>query len=54
MTTPEREDGAPWRNFYGRRRGKTLRKGQAGLMDTLLADAKELLVSKLLGTGGTA
>ncbi|NNU79414.1 tRNA (guanosine(46)-N7)-methyltransferase TrmB [Halovulum dunhuangense] len=25
---PQREDGAPWRNFYGRRRGKPLRKGQ--------------------------
>lgn len=34
---PEREDGAPWRNFYGRRRGKTLRRGQADLIDTRLA-----------------
>lgn len=35
---PEREDGAPWRNFYGRRRGKTLRSHQAGLVETLLAE----------------
>ena len=35
---PEREDGAPWRNFYGRRRGKTLRAGQAGLIETRLAE----------------
>ena len=34
---PEREDGAPWRNFYGRRRGKTLRRGQADLIGTRLA-----------------
>ena len=33
----EREDGAPWRNFYGRRHGKTLRKGQRELIDTRLA-----------------
>ncbi|MSU92304.1 tRNA (guanosine(46)-N7)-methyltransferase TrmB [Rhodobacteraceae bacterium 2CG4] len=25
---PLREDGAPWRNFYGRRKGKALRPGQ--------------------------
>ena len=31
---PERE----WRNFYGRRRGKTLRRGQADLVDTRLAE----------------
>lgn len=31
-----REDGAPWRNFYGRRRGKTLRKGQQALLDERL------------------
>ena len=37
MTGPEREDGAPWRNFYGRRHGKTLRKGQRELLDTRLA-----------------
>lgn len=35
---PKREDGAPWRNFYGRRHGKKLRKGQAGLVDTRLAE----------------
>ncbi|MCL5778326.1 tRNA (guanosine(46)-N7)-methyltransferase TrmB [Limibaculum sp. FT325] len=34
---PTREDGAPWRNFYGRRHGKTLRKGQRELIDTRLA-----------------
>ncbi|MEM7743452.1 MAG: tRNA (guanosine(46)-N7)-methyltransferase TrmB [Pseudomonadota bacterium] len=38
MTAPEREDGAPWRNFYGRRHGKRLRKGQAGLLETRLAE----------------
>lgn len=26
--------GAPWRNFYGRRHGKTLRKGQRALAET--------------------
>jgi tRNA (guanine-N7-)-methyltransferase len=35
---PAREDGAPWRNFYGRRHGKTLRKGQRALIDTRLAE----------------
>ena len=29
---------APWRNFYGRRHGKKLRKGQATLLDTALAE----------------
>ena len=38
MSVPEREDGAPWRNFHGRRRGKTLRPGQAKLIDTRLAE----------------
>ncbi|MEM9098324.1 MAG: tRNA (guanosine(46)-N7)-methyltransferase TrmB [Pseudomonadota bacterium] len=37
MTGPKREDGAPWRNFYGRRHGKKLRPGQARLMETKLA-----------------
>lgn len=37
MTAPDRPDGAPWRNFYGRRRGKTLRKGQRDLLETRLA-----------------
>ena len=36
MTTPDRKDGAPWRNFYGRTRGKTLRKGQIEHMETTL------------------
>ncbi|MEM7211086.1 MAG: tRNA (guanine(46)-N(7))-methyltransferase TrmB [Pseudomonadota bacterium] len=35
---PEREDGAPWRNFYGRRRGKTLRSHQAELIEHLLKE----------------
>ncbi|MDT8343009.1 MAG: tRNA (guanosine(46)-N7)-methyltransferase TrmB [Thermohalobaculum sp.] len=35
---PAREDGAPWRNFYGRRHGKPLRKGQRALIDTRLAE----------------
>ena len=38
MTGPEQEDGAPWRNFYGRRHGKTLRKGQKELLETRLAE----------------
>lgn len=38
MSHPDREDGAPWRNFYGRRHGKKLRKGQAGLLETRLAE----------------
>lgn len=38
MSVPEREDGAPWRNFHGRRRGKTLRRGQAGLIEHRLAE----------------
>lgn len=29
---------APWRNFYGRRHGKKLRKGQAGLIENRLAE----------------
>ncbi|MEL6793388.1 MAG: tRNA (guanosine(46)-N7)-methyltransferase TrmB [Pseudomonadota bacterium] len=33
---PEREDGAPWRNFYGRRHGKKLRQSQVELLETLL------------------
>lgn len=33
---PEREDGAPWRNFYGRRHGKTLRAHQVALLENLL------------------
>ena len=36
MTTPDRDDGAPWRNFYGRRHGKTLRKGQKRHLETTL------------------
>ena len=35
MNIREREDGAPWRNFYGRRRGKKLRPGQAALVARL-------------------
>lgn len=31
-----REDGAPWRNFYGRRHGKTMRKGQVALLEERL------------------
>ncbi|MFK7943143.1 MAG: tRNA (guanosine(46)-N7)-methyltransferase TrmB, partial [Paracoccaceae bacterium] len=42
MTAPENEDGTqpapPWRNFYGRRFGKKLRKGQAGLVGGLLRE----------------
>ena len=38
MNQPEREPRAPWRNFYGRRHGKKLRKGQAELLETRLAE----------------
>lgn len=37
MSAPDREDGAPWRNFYGRRQGKKLRKRHQDLVDTRLA-----------------
>jgi len=37
MTAPRRPDGAPWRNFHGRRHGKTLRTGQRTLLETRLA-----------------
>ena len=37
MRHPERADGAPWRNFYGRRHGKKLRAGQAALVEHRLA-----------------
>jgi len=41
MTGPERDDGPPagqpWRNLYGRRHGKALRKGQRELLDGRLA-----------------
>ncbi|MEC9432004.1 MAG: tRNA (guanosine(46)-N7)-methyltransferase TrmB [Pseudomonadota bacterium] len=33
---PIRHDGAPWRNFHGRRHGKTLRAGQALHLETTL------------------
>lgn len=33
---PGREDGAPWRNFYGRRHGKRLRPGQIELLEKRL------------------
>ncbi|MFQ5566197.1 MAG: tRNA (guanosine(46)-N7)-methyltransferase TrmB [Paracoccaceae bacterium] len=37
MTGPERDDGTPWRNLYGRRHGRTLRRGQRRLLETRLA-----------------
>ena len=36
MTAPPREDGAPWRNFYGRRHGKALRPGQVHHLEKTL------------------
>ena len=33
MSAPDRSDGAPWRNFYGRRRGKSLRPSQKTYLD---------------------
>ncbi len=38
IDAPERDDGAPWRNFYGRRHGKKLRKGQVEHLETTLQD----------------
>lgn len=39
MSEPKnRDDGAPWRNFYGRRHGKKLRDGQADLIENRLAE----------------
>jgi tRNA (guanine-N7-)-methyltransferase len=35
LTGALRADGAPWRNFYGRRHGKKLRLGQAALLGRL-------------------
>ncbi len=35
--TPDRKDGAPWRNFYGRRKGKGLRPSQEKYLDEDLA-----------------
>lgn len=37
-SAPLRADGAPWRNFYGRRRGKALRPGQVEHLETTLKD----------------
>jgi tRNA (guanine-N7-)-methyltransferase len=34
---PHRPDGAPWRNFYGRRQGKKLRPNRRALLDDRLA-----------------
>ena len=36
MPAPIRDDGAPWRNFYGRRHGKTLRKSQIAHLENTL------------------
>lgn len=38
MTAPDRSDGAPWRNFYGRRHGKKLRQSHETLLETRLAE----------------
>lgn len=35
---PARADGAPWRNFHGRRHGKKLREHQAGLLERKLGE----------------
>ena len=37
---PIRDDGAPWRNFHGRRHGKKLRAGQAEHLETTLQDLR--------------
>lgn len=33
---PQRDDGAPWRNFHGRRKGKRLRPGQQAHLESTL------------------
>src|SRR5690625_243328 len=33
-----RADGAPWRNFYGRRQGRKLRSGQASRLEARLRE----------------
>ncbi len=38
MSIPKAPHGAPWRNFYGRTHGKTLRKGQVVHMETTLKE----------------
>jgi tRNA (guanine-N7-)-methyltransferase len=38
--TPRRDDGAPWRNFHGRRRGKRLRPGQQAHLETTLENLR--------------
>jgi tRNA (guanine-N7-)-methyltransferase len=38
MSSSDRDDGAAWRNFYGRRHGKALRPGHRRLLGTLLED----------------
>ncbi|WP_422074244.1 tRNA (guanine(46)-N(7))-methyltransferase TrmB [Tranquillimonas rosea] len=38
MTEGRHNDGAPWRNFYGRRKGKGLRPGQKEALDTELLE----------------
>ncbi|MFT4699861.1 MAG: tRNA (guanine-N7-)-methyltransferase, partial [Yoonia sp.] len=37
MTQDKHPTGAPWRNFYGRFRGKTMRSSQQGYLDEDLA-----------------
>lgn len=45
MTAPPRRDGAPWRNFYGRRKGKALRQSQVTHLDTTLSTVRVAGVS---------
>lgn len=40
MTEDRRPEGAPWRNFYGRRRGKKLRPSQEGYLSDGLDEFK--------------
>lgn len=40
MTEDRRPEGAPWRNFYGRRRGKKLRPSQEGYLEDGLAEVR--------------
>lgn len=45
MAVPNRADGAPWRNFYGRRHGKTLRRSQLGYLEADLGKLAVPMVS---------
>lgn len=53
MTKTNHPTGAPWRNFYGRFRGKTLRKSQEAYLDEDLAALSPGLVDWDVNPGRT-